>query len=142
MSLDEFRHEFLTYVNQSIEAKYQTYATYTQDPQLFDMLMHARKLIASGKCIRPYLAYTMYLACGGPSNSRVIDALVSLELFHTFALIHDDIIDEGTTRHGNLTVHEYVKQYLSQTEREISNPIHHAHSQAILVGDLLFSWAL
>jgi len=142
MSLDEFRQEFLTCVNQAIEDKYQTYAIYTHDPHIFDLLTHARNLIASGKCLRPYLAYTMYLACGGQHNLRVIDALVSLELFHTFALIHDDIIDEGTTRHGILTVHEYVKYHLDSTQRHITNPEHYAHSQAILVGDLFFSWAL
>ncbi len=141
MSISEFKQTFSPFLSQALEEKYQTYRSYTDDRHILAILDHARKLIGTGKCIRPYLAYTMYQACSGSPNSRVLDALVSLELFHTFALIHDDIIDEGTQRHSNLTVHEYVRQSLS-SDRYVTNATHHGNAQAILVGDLIFSWAL
>jgi geranylgeranyl diphosphate synthase type I len=56
------------------------------------------------------------------------------ELFHTMALIHDDIIDQSEKRHNILTVHHYIDSILDKSDRQISE------GQAILIGDLLISW--
>lgn len=57
-------------------------------------------------------------------NTSLVQAMMALELFQTFALIHDDIIDEDTVRRGGPTVH--VK---------LGVPM------AILAGDLALVWA-
>lgn len=59
--------------------------------------------------------------------------LMALEIFHAFALIHDDIIDKGAERHGVVTIHRFVAKKVGNGD--VGN------AQAILVGDLLFSWA-
>ena len=43
---------------------------------------------------------------GGKSADEAIHAAVSIELFHNFSLIHDDIMDNAPIRRGLPTVHE------------------------------------
>lgn len=57
-------------------------------------------------------------------NTSLTQAMMGVELFQSFALIHDDIIDEDTVRRGGPTVH--VKQGVPM---------------AILAGDLALVWA-
>lgn len=61
------------------------------------------KGLQSGKRIRPLLV----LLCnelGGGRKEQAIPAAVALEFLHNYSLIHDDIEDEGITRHGRLSV--------------------------------------
>jgi len=59
----------------------------------------------SGKRIRPAL---FLLAAYSRSNSLqpYLDAAAALELMHTASLLHDDVIDQSSTRRGKDTVHE------------------------------------
>lgn len=61
-------------------------------------------LSLGGKRIRPLLAL---IGCDlfdkNPSNS--LNAALSVELFHNFSLIHDDILDKAPLRRGMPTVH-------------------------------------
>ncbi|MGV9680571.1 polyprenyl synthetase family protein [Nocardia sp. NPDC003482] len=62
---------------------------------------------AGGKRIRPEFCISGYLAAGGDAGLQsVISAAIALEFLHTFALIHDDIIDDSSWRRGAATVHE------------------------------------
>lgn len=57
-----------------------------------------------GKRMRPVL---VYMACdffGGDTNKALHPAL-SIELFHNFTLVHDDIMDRAPLRRGQSTVH-------------------------------------
>ncbi|TDI77341.1 MAG: polyprenyl synthetase family protein [Bacteroidetes bacterium] len=72
-----------------------------------------------GKRIRPLLT----LLAGrifGAELSGALDAAIAVEIFHTFTLVHDDIMDKSDTRRGRKTVHTKWDE-----------------STAILVGDLL-----
>src|SRR3990167_8570431 len=51
-----------------------------------------------GKRIRPYLMTLMYKACGGSMTPDIYRVGMILELFHNFALMHDDIVDYGEHR--------------------------------------------
>lgn len=68
------------------------------DPQRYMLQM-------GGKRIRP--VFTM-LACGLCSGDTedAIPAALSIELLHNFTLIHDDIMDQATSRRGLPAVHE------------------------------------
>lgn len=74
---------------------------------------------SAGKRIRPALTYFGFLATGKvPSEEdmkNIIQVGISLELFHTFALIHDDIIDESLTRRGSPTVQSFYQDYFKQS---------------------------
>ena len=68
------------------------------DPELYILQLE-------GKRIRPLLAL---IACDLFDKDPIIslDAALSLEVFHNFSLMHDDILDQAPLRRGNPTVHE------------------------------------
>lgn len=58
-----------------------------------------------GKRVRPLLALLGAEACGGNPEYALLWAH-SVEVFHNFTLVHDDIMDNAPTRRGLPTVHE------------------------------------
>jgi geranylgeranyl diphosphate synthase type I len=88
------------------------------------------------------MAYVMYRGLGGEEREEMLSLLVSLEIFHTFALMHDDIIDKGNTRHNHQTTHRHITDILKYKQRWSFDYEHDGNSQAILIGDILLSWAL
>ena len=58
-----------------------------------------------GKKIRPILTLLSAELFGGTIEQAKYAAL-SIEIFHNFTLIHDDIMDEAPIRRGIPTVHE------------------------------------
>ncbi len=53
-----------------------------------------------GKRLRPLFLILVYAALGGIPEDA-FQAAATLEIFHNFTLIHDDIQDKGETRHGH-----------------------------------------
>ncbi len=142
MDLSSFREQFEPHLRRFLHKKEQDIARYTRNIFLQHLCTEPRRLLeAGGKRIRPLLCYAGYLAGGGRDNEAALQATVSLELFHAFALVHDDIMDRGEDRHGVPTVHRSIEGLLRQEVRRGDVP-HVALSQAIIVGDLLFSWAI
>ena len=62
-------------------------------------------LAAGGKRFRPAFCYWGFRAAGGDHGRPIVRVAASLELLHTFALVHDDIMDESEERRGLKTVH-------------------------------------
>ena len=58
-----------------------------------------------GKRIRPALAL-MSCHLFGAEPSKALDAAMTIEMFHNFTLIHDDIMDRADIRRGKMTVHK------------------------------------
>jgi geranylgeranyl diphosphate synthase type I len=65
----------------------------------------ARLLSAGGKRLRPAFCYWGYRASGAGHKAETVRAAASLELLHTFAMVHDDIMDSSQQRRGEPTVH-------------------------------------
>lgn len=97
------------------------------------LLEYIYVLSSSGKRFRPYLVYSAYIEYGGKKD--ITHFLFGIELLHIFALVHDDIMDNANTRHGKETANKKYQEYY------IRDKSHTALSQAILLGDLLFSFA-
>lgn len=77
---------------------------FEQEPAyLFDPMRYALK--AKGKLLRPALCLASAEAVGGDWKSALTVA-VALEIFHTFTLVHDDIMDGDELRRGTPTVHK------------------------------------
>ena len=77
------------------------------DPDLAEPFVALRDLVlAGGKRLRPAFCQWAFVGAGGdPDDPVVTDAGAALELLHTFALIHDDIMDGSATRRGTDTIH-------------------------------------
>jgi geranylgeranyl diphosphate synthase, type II len=58
-----------------------------------------------GKRLRPVLTL-MTAEVFGVNAQTAMDAALSIEVFHNFSLVHDDIMDDAPLRRGEETVHE------------------------------------
>ncbi|MCW1892096.1 MAG: polyprenyl synthetase family protein [Candidatus Uhrbacteria bacterium] len=92
-----------------------------------------------GKRMRPYLAIRTAMSCG-VSEAQALPLGIALELFHDFALIHDDIIDRSAQRRGRPTIHTIFENE-HQKKSWKGSAEHYGISSAILAGDLLYTWA-
>lgn len=70
---------------------------------LFDPLNYI--MSGGGKRIRPILVLLSCEAFGGNKNDA-IDAAIAVEILHNFTLVHDDIMDNASTRRGKETIHK------------------------------------
>ena len=78
-----------------------------QPENLYDPLRYIMSL--GGKRLRPMLVLLGYNLAKDDYESILKPAL-SVELFHNFTLMHDDIMDEAPLRRGQPTVHEKWNQ--------------------------------
>ena len=74
-----------------------------QPSGLYDPLRYMIAL--GGKRIRPRLCLTVYGLFHNRFEPGVLHAAAALEVFHSFTLIHDDIMDKADIRRGQPTVY-------------------------------------
>ena len=103
------------------EKELQKYLQEQEPKMLYDAVRHLP--LSGGKRLRPILSIIACEAVGGRVED-VIPFAVSLELIHSFTLVHDDIMDKSTLRRNIQTVH-----------------IKFGESTAIIAGDTLFAKA-
>lgn len=94
---------------------------HVDNKRIREMLLHTTK--SGGKRIRPCLTLLACEAVGGDPE-KVLSAAASVELLHTFTLVHDDIMDNDLERRGHPTVHALWGE-----------------SMGIVVGDTIYSKA-
>lgn len=96
----------------------------------------------SGKRLRPAVLMWCCGAADGDIESA-IPAAAAVELFHTWTLVHDDLIDNDNTRRGGPTVHKLSEDF-SRREFGYSDEesIEYGRDIAILAGDLQHSWSI
>jgi geranylgeranyl diphosphate synthase type I len=113
------------------------------DPALGSFARTARDLVlAGGKRLRPTFAYWGWRGVVGPHEpvAPVLPALGALELMHTFALVHDDVMDASATRRGRPTAHRiFAAQHVAAAR--LGDADHFGEASAVLVGDLCLVWA-
>lgn len=143
MTLSDFRMRFQPLLEEFLREAGNRGAALAADPFLERMIRYAETLAAGeGKRVRPYMAWLMYRAAGSreDQDGQVMKMLVSLELFHVFALVHDDVMDRGVTRHGMPTMHRMASELLV-AEKRMGDAAHVGEAHAILIGDLLYQWS-
>lgn len=99
-------------------------------------------VLVGGKRIRSTFAYWGWRGAVGGTEALppVLPALAALELLHTFALVHDDVMDASTTRRGRPTAHVAVaEQHIAAGHR--GDPGRFGEAVAVLIGDLCMVWA-
>jgi octaprenyl-diphosphate synthase len=81
-----------------------------------------RMLAAGGKRLRPRITLLASSACGG-NPAEHLHLAAYMELIHVATLIHDDVVDNATTRRG-----------VNATAVDFGNRV------SVLAGDYLFAW--
>lgn len=141
MNIQAFKKRFDPVLLRYIEERIARYNAQCPDPDLARNHEHVLTLLrGGGKRIRPYIACTVYEMLGGRVTSPILELFSALELFHLFALVHDDIIDHGSERHGVPTLHMFARASL-QKQHRLGDLAHVADGQAMLLGDFLHATA-
>jgi geranylgeranyl diphosphate synthase type I len=95
-----------------------------------------------GKALRPSV---LLFSCGavGGDEEKMIPAAAAVEVFHTWTIVHDDIIDRDDRRRGGLTIHEEFRQRaITELGYNDLDANHYGISIAILAGDMQQGWAV
>jgi geranylgeranyl diphosphate synthase type I len=94
-------------------------------------------LLRPGKCLRPVLLLLSCEAAGG-APEKALPAAAAVELFHTWTLLHDDVIDHDSLRRGQETGHvrgaRLGRESFQLAEKASAD---YGQSLAILAGDVL-----
>ena len=94
-----------------------------------------------GKSLRPAV---LMLSCGavGGDESAALPAAAAVEVYHTWTLVHDDIIDRDDKRRGAPTLHyEFAARGVRDLGWEGAEAAHYGLTVALLAGDLQQAWS-
>ncbi|MGM0599554.1 MAG: polyprenyl synthetase family protein [Candidatus Rifleibacteriota bacterium] len=91
--------------------------------------------LSGGKRLRPRLFLIANSAYKPLEKSTQLSAAAGIELFHLFALIHDDLIDGSPQRRGQPSLHELLR--IKPGEAGVRD----GRSLALITGDLIFTRA-
>ncbi len=101
----------------------------------------AREAVTGGKRFRAAFCYWGFRAVRDEGyDEQLVRAAAALELLHASALVHDDYMDASDVRRGRPATHRAFEQQ----HREAGwggDPAQYGAAAAILLGDLLLSWA-
>ncbi len=112
------------------------------DGSLAGALDALRNLVVSGgKRLRPAFCHWAFVGAGGDPDAEIaVDAGAALELLHSFALVHDDIMDGSDRRRGEPAVHRaFIDEHEAAGWRGQARRF--GEGAAILVGDFAFVYA-
>jgi geranylgeranyl diphosphate synthase type I len=97
-------------------------------------------IAGGGKRLRPAILLWSCGAVGGDLENA-IPAAAAVEVFHTWTLVHDDIIDRDDRRRGNESVHVRFQRLSKRSYRLLDDEaLHYGTSVAILAGDVQHGW--
>jgi geranylgeranyl diphosphate synthase type II len=98
--------QYLTDKKEAVDSFFHSYFRDERKPPVLQQAM-VYSLYAGGKRIRPILALASYEACGG-NPAEIVPYASTLELIHTYSLIHDDLpaMDNDDLRRGKPTNHK------------------------------------
>jgi geranylgeranyl diphosphate synthase, type I len=94
-----------------------------------------------GKSLR---AAVLLLSCGavGGDEEIALPAAAAVEMYHTWTLVHDDVIDRDERRRGTPTVHvEFTDRAQTDLGLQGEEARHYGMSVAMLTGDLQQGWS-
>jgi len=95
---------------------------------------------AGGKRLRPAFVYWGHRATGAAHDEAIVRVAAAVELLHTFALIHDDVMDRSATRRSRPSAHVSFAA-LHRCRSMAGDGSWFGASAAMLAGDLAHVWA-
>ncbi len=142
MNIRQFKSTFDPLFIADVQSRIASSSVFTTDEFIKSLLGHIEALAAEGKRFRPYAVMLAYQTETGEYAipEKLLPLLICIEYFHIFALIHDDVMDKSMMRRGVPTLEKNTKDLLEANGRA-GDLDHTALSQAILIGDLVYTWA-
>ena len=95
LSIETYQQKFVEYLEE--------YSVVKEPKNLYEPIQYI--LTLGGKRMRPVLTL-MTSEIFNSDFKRSLNAALSIEVFHNFSLVHDDIMDDAPLRRGKKTVHE------------------------------------
>ena len=86
---------------EKVEQRLEEYLS-SDSPLIFQVAQYL--LERKGKRLRPALVLLSFDRDNSSNTDKALDAAVVVELIHTATLLHDDVIDQSTTRRGKASV--------------------------------------
>jgi geranylgeranyl diphosphate synthase type I len=110
------------------------------DPAVTDVTRAVAALVdRGGKRLRPAFVHWGHAATGAEPDERVMAAAAAVELLHTFALIHDDVMDRSATRRNGPSTHVALEHACPASSP--ADAARFGTNAAVLAGDLAHLWA-
>lgn len=95
-------------------------------------------VFGGGKRLRPQFCYLGWVAVGGELSDELPLRLgAAVELLHVMALLHDDVIDNATTRRGNQATHHRQSQ-IHRENALLGEARRFGEGIAVLIGDITY----
>lgn len=136
LSIPKIKKKIDKSLHNIINSTIDTYKVQSSIPQLYSSIKEFT--FRDGKRIRPILFVLSYMGFSDRIPKNLFTCAASLELFHTFILIHDDIIDKSSLRRGEESLHRKFNSILKSFE----NPKFNGEDLSIVAGDLIYSMAI
>lgn len=95
LSIEKYQEDFVEYLK--------AYSIVKEPLGLYEPIQYILNL--GGKRLRPVLTLMTADIFNG-DHKKALGAALSVEVFHNFSLVHDDIMDDAPLRRGQKTVHE------------------------------------
>lgn len=108
---------------------------------------HIRRAVLSypgrpAKRLRPTVLLLACSAVGG-DETDALPAAAGVEMFHTWTLVHDDLIDNDSLRRGQPSVHEEGAQWArDELAYDEAHAREYGRNLCILAGDIQHAWAV
>ncbi|MCP4180862.1 MAG: polyprenyl synthetase family protein [bacterium] len=109
------------------------------DLKIYDIIKNF--ILSNGKRLRPILFFLTYMAFEKkPDRINADNIMSTLEIIHTFILIHDDIIDKSSVRRSSPTLHTLFNDNIKTKGLNESHRIT-GEDMALVAGDMLYTYA-
>ncbi len=96
----------------------------------------------SGKRLRPAVLLWSCGAVGGDEDAA-LPAAAGVEMFHTWTLVHDDLIDNDDLRRGGPTIHKMGQKFASEKlGYNEAKSRDYGRDLAVLTGDSQHGWTI
>lgn len=99
MEIQDYKSIFLDYLSEKTKQENK----FSEPKNLYEPIHYILQI--GGKRIRPILTLMSCTLFGGKLQ-QALPAAMTVEMFHNFTLIHDDIMDRASLRRGKETVHK------------------------------------
>ena len=125
-------------ISDFFDAKSAEFAHLAGSPRMLSVMR--RFVLSGGKRLRPLFCYWGWRGAGGTDAEAMFAAAASLEMFHAFGLVHDDIMDGSRVRRGRPTVHQEFTD-MHDAYGWLGDSARFGAGVGILCGDLLMAWS-